>query len=738
MTSGFSNQQLKRLFFQNVKRPQTTTLVLLSLMTCISVIMIGWLSGEANLTQVFSQLHYIQQNPPFWLEVPPIDNKYLLIPTAALGIIVFLVMKISPQPQLWSQIIVVSVLLALTLRYLLWRSLSTLNLADPLNGFVSLTILAMEMLVISGTALQLYHSLKIKKRHREADRMSVAVIAGKYTPSVDILVPTYNEPVPILRRSIMGCQAIDYPHKTVYLLDDKRRPEMKQLAQELGCEYITRPDNLHAKAGNLNHAIAKTHGELIVVFDADFVPMTNFLTRTVGFFQKVKTALVQTHQSFYNPDPIARNLGLEEHLLQDVETFYRHYEFLRDATETTMCTGSAFIVRRSALVKTGGFVTESVTEDYFTGVRLCANGYQIIYLGESLSAGLSPENIAGYISQRVRWARGSAQAFFIPTNPMTIPGLNWKQRLFYLEGILQWFLSGSRLLLLVLPVLCYLLRLSPIQTNRLEVIYFFLPYYVTQIITFSWLSYRSRSAFISDIYSIIQCVPVSMAVLSTLFSPFSKKFKVTPKGTSSHQYSFNFSLALPLILILISTIICFSRVWHQSLWIIVWSVYNIVMISVSLIVFLDVPKPSVYEWFKLRRVVRVEIGDEIRWGITTKLSEMGAEITINRRQNQYHLAATSNQKINIELTEENLNLTGTVTHDSHEGEFTTLKIQFDPVTLSQHRQLVQLLFCRPGQWKSYQMPGEFKSILLLFKALIKPRFLFERHREDYPTLVSQS
>ncbi len=104
---------------------------------------------------------------------------------------------------------------------------------------------------------------------------------------------------------------MDYPNKTVYILDDTRRPHIKAIAEELGCKYITRRDNKHAKAGNLNNALKQTNGEFISIMDADFVPFKNFLTRTVGFFQNSKIDLVQTPQYFYNPDYHARNLGLD-------------------------------------------------------------------------------------------------------------------------------------------------------------------------------------------------------------------------------------------------------------------------------------------------------------------------------------------------------------------------------------------------------------------------------------------
>lgn len=116
------------------------------------------------------------------------------------------------------------------------------------------------------------------------------VISGAFTPSVDVLIPTYNEPPFILRRTVIGCQALEYGAKRIYLLDDTQRSDVKALAGELGCEYLTRPDNSHAKAGNLNHALALTDGELIVVFDADFIPTKNFLIRTVGFFKTRRLA----------------------------------------------------------------------------------------------------------------------------------------------------------------------------------------------------------------------------------------------------------------------------------------------------------------------------------------------------------------------------------------------------------------------------------------------------------------
>ena len=313
---------LKRNIRKRIFRFRTATLMLVSIIVLSAIIVAAWFSGEGTISGIFTQINTLQKNPPIWLEAPMVTGRYLLAPTVVLFLTVLAVMKVSPQPRVWSRRLVVSILLILTLRYVLWRSLSTLNVGDPLNGLFSLLLFFLEILTLLTSSIQLFLMLNYKDRQQEANENSVAVMNGSFVPCVDILIPTYNEPVFLLRRTIIGCQALEYPQKKIYLLDDTRRLEMKELALELGCEYIIRQDNLHAKAGNLNHVIAHTESEFIVVFDADFIPTKNFLTRTVGFFQNEKVALIQTPQCFYNADIIARNLGLENIITSEEEVSF--------------------------------------------------------------------------------------------------------------------------------------------------------------------------------------------------------------------------------------------------------------------------------------------------------------------------------------------------------------------------------------------------------------------------------
>ncbi len=798
-------------------RVPIATLVILGLFGFASAISWAWLSGEGTVSGIFTQINIWQQNPPVWTQVPAISQMYLFIPTAILVSTVFATIKISPQPQKWSQAVVIAIVLALTIRYVLWRSLATLNLSNPLNGIFSLGLFFLEMLMIFSSSIQLYLMLRVKDRRREADRMAIAVESGDFAPSVDIFIPTYNEPAFILRRTIIGCQALDYPNKTIYLLDDTQRPEIKLLAKELGCEYISRPDHIHAKAGNINHAKSLTTGELIVVFDADFIPTTNFLTRTVGFFQHPEIALVQTPQSFYNHDPIARNLGLENILTSEEEVFYRQIQIIKDGAESVVCCGTSFVLRRSALEAVGGFVTNSLCEDYFTGIRLSATGYRLVYLNEKLSAGLAAENIDAHLTQRLRWARGTLQAFFIDSNPLTIRGLKFRQRLSHLEGLLHWFTSLTRVLFLFMPLAYWFLGILPLRTSSQELLYFFLPYYLVQITVFAWLNRRSRSALLSDVYSFVQCIPLALTVVSAMLNPFAKGFKVTPKGIASDRFHFNWNLGWPLIILFVAT--GFGLWQNLNVYLVhnmgdgqavsasadalkgtgfgwIWSAYNLLMLGIALLILVDIPKPDIYEWFNLRRVVKLNIGGDTFWGVTTMISESGAEVTLTQQPSfavkgkgrkdagfttenlpKYAVTESLSQGAsvksrqpfqsmlqldtersfpidlidcdgatleimeeeclisvaNIELVRDKLPLDSSV----HAAGFPTVRIAFDRLNISQHRCLIEMLYCRPGQWLRQESPGELRSLWLLLRIAFKPRAIFERDREVRAIAVSQ-
>ncbi len=175
--------------------------------------------------------------------------------------------------------------------------------------------------------------------------------------SVDVLITTYDEPLELVMKTARAAQRITYPHET-WILDDGNRPELKALAEAEGIGWIPRSADWvdkprHAKAGNLNNALLLTHGEFILVLDADQVPTPEILDRTLGYFDDERMALVQTPQFFTNvPD--------DDPLGSQAPLFYGPIQQGKDGWNAAFFCGSNAVLRREALMQLG--VTRYVAE----------------------------------------------------------------------------------------------------------------------------------------------------------------------------------------------------------------------------------------------------------------------------------------------------------------------------------------------------------------------------------------
>lgn len=268
-----------------------------------------------------------------------------------------------------------------------------------------------------------------------------AATAGR---TVDVYVCTYDEPAEVIMATLAGCRALTYPH-TTYLLDDGRRPRMREIAALAGARYLTRGDNAHAKAGNLNAALPRTDGELVLVLDADHVPMPDALDALVGYFDDERMAVVQSPHDFFNHDSVQHYVvGRHEQSL-----FYRVICPGKDRHGAAYWCGSAALIRREALLEIGGVATETIAEDFHTTIRLLRHGWRSRYHDEVLVQGLAPHDLDGYLLQRDRWARGNLAVFTLPESPLRARTLTPLQRLSYFASLASYLAPPMRLLLLL-------------------------------------------------------------------------------------------------------------------------------------------------------------------------------------------------------------------------------------------------------------------------------------------------
>ena len=323
--------------------------------------------------------------------------------------------------------------------------------------------------------------------------------------------------------TLAGCRALTYPH-TTYLLDDGRRAEMRELAELAGAEYLTRPDNSHAKAGNLNAALPRTDGELVFVLDADHVPMPDALDALVGYFDDERMAIVQTPHDFFNHDSVQHyNVSRHEQSL-----FYRVICPGKDRHGAAYWCGSAALISRPALLEIGGVATETIAEDFHTTIRLQRYGWRTRYHDEVLVQGLAPHDLDGYLLQRDRWARGNLAVFRLPESPLRAKTLKPIQRLSFLASLLAYLAPPMRLLLLLTLGLVLWTGELPMKISVAALAALWVPYLLLNLSAGAALARGYMRVPESAHYELLT-MEIYTRALRCAVIPGRTAFKVTPK-----------------------------------------------------------------------------------------------------------------------------------------------------------------------------------------------------------------
>jgi cellulose synthase (UDP-forming) len=453
-----------------------------------------------------------------------------------------LVLLLRKIPGHASLLAMIAVSTAVSLRYIWWRITHTMDLqyaSDYLIGGPLLCAEAYTWAALFLGYLQTAWPLQRRELQLPPERSS--------WPTVDVYIPTYSEPLEVVRPGVLAALALDWPADklNVYLLDDGRRPQFRAFAEQAGVHYLTRADNRHAKAGNLNNALQHSSGEFVAVFDCDHIPTRDFLTATLGWMvREPKCAVVQTPHNFFSPDPFEKNLQAFRRVPNEGELFYGVVQDGNDLWNATFFCGSCAVLRRAPLLEIGGFATDTVTEDVHTAMRLHDHGYGSAYLNRILASGLATENLPRHIAQRVRWARGMVQLFRLD-NPLRRRGLGWAQRLCYSNAILNFFNGLPRLIFLVAPLAYLYFDRYIINASALVILLYALPHMVHAHFANTRVRGRFRHSFWASLYESVLAWYLVMPTIRVLLRPRGGKFNVTTKGGLIDSGYFDWTVATP-------------------------------------------------------------------------------------------------------------------------------------------------------------------------------------------------
>jgi cellulose synthase (UDP-forming) len=434
----------------------------------------------------------------------------------------------------WARALLVALSAGLSLRYLGWRAATTLNFVEPLGPAISLALLAAEAYAFSTVALL---AVQVGFRVPWRERPPPPETDGP-PPSVDVLVPIYTESLDLLDRTLTACSALRWPRVTVHVLDDSHRAEVARLAAEHGARYLAGPRR-HAKAGNLNAALAKTSGDLVAVFDTDHVPVASFLERTVPHFRDPRVGLVQTPHHFTNPDVFQRAFGASEAVPNEADLFHHGIQAARDGWGGAFFVGCSAVFRREALTSVSGFQLLSITEDVHTSQKLHARGWRSVFVDDDLAAGLSAETLQAYLVQRRRWMLGCLQVFF-RDNPLLERGLPLRHRVGYLASLWYFFFPLARAVFFLTPLWYLLFHLHPLFADLPLLLAYLVPHLLLLPLAASALVPGWPRLLWGTVYECAVAFPLARATLDIVL-PQRLGFKVTPKGVRSDRRRFDWA-----------------------------------------------------------------------------------------------------------------------------------------------------------------------------------------------------
>lgn len=542
-------------------------------------------------------------------------------------------------------------------RYLLFRIEHTLISTGPLEFTFVLALFFAELYGMVIQTMGLF--VNVKPLHRPLEPVP---LNHPQLPTVDVLIPTYNEPEQMVAITASACTLFDYPKDKlhIYILDDGgtlqkrmdpspdkaeqaqlRHETLKSLADFLEIHYRTRNVNYSAKAGNLNEALygdqegqENPHGDLVLVLDCDHVPTRDLLRNTAGYFiHDPKLFLVQTPHFFINPDPIEKNLGTFNKIPGDNVMFYGKVMPGLDFWNTAFFCGSAAILRRSCLDEIGGITGETITEDAETALNLHSRGYNSAYVEKPMICGLCPETFEDFIVQRNRWAQGMIQIFLLK-NPLFRKGLNLQQRICYLNSCSFWLFSFSRFIFMITPFLFIYCNLHIYHVTIHQCLIYPIPHMILSTLLSNQMHGDVRHPFFSELYETVMAFFNLPAIISVIINPRSPQFKVTPKDTSLETDTVS-HLAPPFYILLLLSLFMYPvainkllfnpQMWGSITICLCWGSFNLLILMLCMGVLWERRQVRKKHRMPVEEKIRVQMEGSDLWidAVTTDLSEEG-------------------------------------------------------------------------------------------------------------------
>jgi cellulose synthase/poly-beta-1,6-N-acetylglucosamine synthase-like glycosyltransferase len=328
----------------------------------------------------------------------------------------------------------------------------------------ALPLLIPLVIATNGMVVSLVTSVQRRRDTLAGHRRRVESYRPVDPPSVDVFLPSAGEDLAVLANTFFHVSRLEWPGQiSVYVLDDSARESVRDLAWEYGFDYLTRPNRGYLKkAGNLRFGYENSSGDFIAIFDADFVPRTDYLVQLMPYTTDEDVAIVQSPQ-FFDTHPRMNWVQFAAGATQIL--FYRWVQPARDRSDAAICVGTCAIYRRSALELSGGFAQIGHSEDVHTGVNLMRAGFRVRYVPIVVSKGLCPDTLDQFANQQYRWCTGSMSLLF--SRAFHSFPLTRMQRLCFWSGFLYYIDTAINVFVVSIPpILMAVLAPEAVSVNN--------------------------------------------------------------------------------------------------------------------------------------------------------------------------------------------------------------------------------------------------------------------------------
>ena len=624
--------------------------------------------------------------------------------------------KFSHSLLLWATAISMTV-------YIVWRLFFTIPTQYGLITFI------LGLLLVLAEMLAALESLIEYRQINKNVSPELPVIPESWYPDVDVLIATHNEPTELLYKTVNGCTFLKYPDKSkihIYLCDDGNRPEMAQLANDLGVGYCPLAENNEAKAGNLNNALRQTKSPLVATFDSDMIPRSDFLLKTVPYFflprlkkddqgnwvemteddpqynPKYRVGFIQTPQSFYNPDLFQFNLYAEERIPNEQDYFFQEVNVGRNVDNAVIYAGSNTLLSRQALEDVNYIGTTSITEDFLTGLRIQKNKYTTYATMKPLAHGLAPDTIKSLLGQRERWGRGCIQSLR-QEHIVLSPKMKFWQKVSYFATLLYWWTYARRAIFILAPIVAVLFNMYIVQADLWQILLFWLPSYLLHNRTLRVLSGDIRNQHWSNVGDTILFPYMVGPIIMETLGIKKHKFVVTQKEKHKNKdeklrrvpVKFAFPHIILLVMSALALVILIARsITTRSLYspiILYWVSINLKNLVFAVFFMYGRENHRMADRFFINIPVAAEFSDYTYEGLTADVSETGLAILLEK---PIYFPADEIVKLTVETEDYIAHLSGRISNVSQAGEKWRYSFQVEPNDENEKRQYLQIVFDR--------------------------------------------